>query len=67
MNPCPRCGKDLDAIPEMYKPFVHLNRQRVWCVDWELPPEVEKVLDELAERLIRNMRETLDRMRVEGA
>lgn len=66
MNFCPRCGKDLDAIPDMYKPFVHLNKQRVWCVDWSIDPEVEQMLEELANRIVQNMRETLDRIIVEG-
>lgn len=68
MNLCPRCGKDLDEIPEMYQPFVHLNSQRVWCVDYgNISPEVQQCIDELTERLVRNMRETLDRIIVEAA
>jgi hypothetical protein len=68
MNLCPRCGKDLDTIPEQYRDFVHLDKQRLWCVDFgNISPELQQCIDEVVERLVRNMRETLDRIMVEGA
>ena len=68
MNLCPRCGKDLDELPDMYKDFVHLNRQRLWCIDYgNISPELQQCIDELTDRLVRNMRETLDRITTEAA
>ena len=61
MNICPRCGKDLDKIPEYLRDYVHVDRQGLWCVDFgNLSPEAEKCIDEMVSNLIRQMEKTLD-------